>query len=319
MFKSFAKKAWRVLYAIVVAKKHKKAFQNSHYINSKGWSYLVHSAPWDIFKFASTEICYNKYLIRLQYRTNQKSYWINSTSSQKKLRSNLQQLWTNILRQNKFDYVLIITDGDCSINAELDIIGRIIKHSKCRRIYCQNLVLDSFSTEQKKKLRGAPIGLDLHTKRQGLNPTTALHCINKLAQTPNDNKNVALIDFKLSISSPVRREIIQAAEQLPSFEILESRLNQEDLWTKYTKSAVIVSPPGGGLDCHRTWEALYLGCEVFVFTKELKHLFKNNPRVVIIENLDDLKNNENRHTVKYSPTALTYKCFVEPSDWQFLR
>ena len=37
-------------------------------------------------------------------------------------------------------------------------------------------------------------------------------------------------------------------------------LNRSELWRRHGNYAFVISPPGHGLDCHRTWEALALGC-----------------------------------------------------------
>jgi tRNA U38,U39,U40 pseudouridine synthase TruA len=37
-------------------------------------------------------------------------------------------------------------------------------------------------------------------------------------------------------------------------------LHRSELWRRHGGFAFVISPPGHGLDCHRTWEALALGC-----------------------------------------------------------
>lgn len=49
----------------------------------------------------------------------------------------------------------------------------------------------------------------------------------------------------------------------------------------------MLSPPGGGIDCHRTWEALYMGAIPIVRTSCLDKLFHNLP-VVIVEKWEDV-------------------------------
>ncbi len=43
----------------------------------------------------------------------------------------------------------------------------------------------------------------------------------------------------------------------------------------------VVSPPGNGLDCHRTWEALLMGCYPIVKSTTLNPLYKDLPIVII--------------------------------------
>jgi hypothetical protein len=48
-----------------------------------------------------------------------------------------------------------------------------------------------------------------------------------------------------------------------------------------------LSPRGGGLDCHRTWEALYLDIIAIVWKNSLNVLYENLP-VLIINNYEEL-------------------------------
>lgn len=57
--------------------------------------------------------------------------------------------------------------------------------------------------------------------------------------------------------------------------------------TQYLKDLLhhqfVLSPRGNGLDCHRTWEALLMGCYPIVRSSQLNPLYKDLP-VVIINN-----------------------------------
>jgi hypothetical protein len=49
----------------------------------------------------------------------------------------------------------------------------------------------------------------------------------------------------------------------------------------------ILSPFGNGMDCHRTWEALCLGCIPILNAPNFKELFKNLP-VLFVDNWKDI-------------------------------
>ena len=51
--------------------------------------------------------------------------------------------------------------------------------------------------------------------------------------------------------------------------------------------AFVLSPHGNGLDCHRTWEAIALGCIPVVKTSPLDRLFSGLP-VLIVNSWSDL-------------------------------
>jgi hypothetical protein len=49
----------------------------------------------------------------------------------------------------------------------------------------------------------------------------------------------------------------------------------------------VLSPHGNGLDCHRTWEALILGCIPIMKTSALDPMFDGLP-VLIVKNWSDV-------------------------------
>ena len=50
-----------------------------------------------------------------------------------------------------------------------------------------------------------------------------------------------------------------------------------DNWKNMTNYTFVLSPFGNGMDCHRTWEALCLGCIPIVFAPNFKSLFEGLP------------------------------------------
>jgi hypothetical protein len=58
-------------------------------------------------------------------------------------------------------------------------------------------------------------------------------------------------------------------------------------WANMIKYKFVLSPQGNGLDCHRTWEALCLGCYPIVKTSWLDPLFDDLP-VWIVDDWTDI-------------------------------
>ena len=57
-----------------------------------------------------------------------------------------------------------------------------------------------------------------------------------------------------------------------------------DLWTHYIsvgRSKFVFSPPGMGMDCYRTWEALYLGSIPIVINSSLDAIFEQLPVLIV--------------------------------------
>ena len=53
------------------------------------------------------------------------------------------------------------------------------------------------------------------------------------------------------------------------------------------KYKYVISPHGNGLDCHRTWESLALGCIPIIKTSPLDRMFEGLP-VLIVKNWSDI-------------------------------
>ncbi|MFZ4100199.1 MAG: hypothetical protein ACOYKZ_07745, partial [Chlamydiia bacterium] len=53
--------------------------------------------------------------------------------------------------------------------------------------------------------------------------------------------------------------------------------------TECLNSLFVVSPPGNAIDCHRTWEALILGCIPIVHSTTCDRLFDDLPVWVVQE------------------------------------
>ena len=60
-----------------------------------------------------------------------------------------------------------------------------------------------------------------------------------------------------------------------------------DQWKHYK---FVLSPEGTGLDCHRTWEALLIGCIPIVLSSNLNELYKNLP-ILVVQSWDDINKN----------------------------
>lgn len=71
---------------------------------------------------------------------------------------------------------------------------------------------------------------------------------------------------------------------------------RERSWETQAKYAFVISPHGNGLDCHRTWEALTLGCIPIVRTSGLDSLYSDLP-VLIVKNWSDINHSLLQNTI----------------------
>ena len=64
------------------------------------------------------------------------------------------------------------------------------------------------------------------------------------------------------------------------------KMIRNHVWRMMMQYAFIPSPPGGGPDCHRTWEALVLGCVPIVKKSRLDPLYEDLPVWIVDDWLD---------------------------------
>ena len=57
-----------------------------------------------------------------------------------------------------------------------------------------------------------------------------------------------------------------------------------DQWSEYK---FVLSPKGAGIDCHRTWEALSMGCIPIVLSSTIDELYKDLP-VLVLKSWDEI-------------------------------
>ena len=62
---------------------------------------------------------------------------------------------------------------------------------------------------------------------------------------------------------------------------------RSEMWRRRGEFAFVLSPPGNGLDCHRTWEALALGHIVLVPSSSLDRLYSELP-VILLHRWDEI-------------------------------
>ena len=200
--------------------------------------------------------------------------------------------------------VLVTTDGDRSIPSGLPggVAESILKDPNIVAWYSQNLD-DSFVSG---KLKAVPIGLDLHTmpgskftrpEVKAEHFQKALRRAKPLAGRtkriwsdvhlePNLGNLVGIARGTLTEARDELREAFESNKLLDFLDQPEQRLPETEIWSKYGSYAFVVSLPGHGLDCHRTWEALALGSIVITIHSPLDELLRPY-RVVFLPRQDN--------------------------------
>lgn len=194
------------------------------------------------------------------------------------------------------NYKFILVSGDCDEDIPDNILSdvdfhKFINNENIIHWFCQNWI------GEHEKVTLIPIGLDYHTlanSKYFWGPKTScekqekqlLKIVNKAKKNPFWKRNIKCYsNFHFALNtkhSYDRRDAINnISKNLIIYEKLKTtRLNT---WMNQIKYTFVISPHGGGYDCHRTWEALVLGCIVIVKTSKLDSLFEDLPVLIVNE------------------------------------
>lgn len=91
-------------------------------------------------------------------------------------------------------------------------------------------------------------------------------------------------------TNPTDRTIAHAACAKAGFPVIEERISPRKHRRYLLDSYFVISPPGNGSDCHRTWEAIYLGCVPVVLCGSLSEEFTTNLPIFAVEDWSDFFN-----------------------------
>lgn len=90
-----------------------------------------------------------------------------------------------------------------------------------------------------------------------------------------------------------------------------------DGWKRQSQFSFVLSPMGGGYDCHRTWEALCLGCIPIVKSSGLDPLFEELP-VLIVKKWSDVTRELLDSTVRLFHSKMFHMDKLRLDHWMWL-
>ena len=190
-------------------------------------------------------------------------------------------------------FVLVSGDSDVSVPNDSfseDRMKEVLADSRLHHWFCQNLTL------RHPKLTAMPIGLDYHTISKegyihpwgsGCSPREQEAVLEKYvaAAPPLTNRYIHMYsNWHHSLFGLIDRgDRREAYEKIPRECIMyyPTFTPRDAAWDHQSHFAFVASPSGGGLDCHRTWEALILGCIPVVKHSGLDQLYEDLPVLLI--------------------------------------
>ena len=210
--------------------------------------------------------------------------------------SALRDFVTNHLHNIHVKIVLVTGDSDSAIPVQSlsdSEFHKLMNSPLLIAWFSQNLVA---SPKEYPKFRHLPIGLDYHTLSERdyfWGPKTApktqerlLYAVSNKAKPFHLRTPIAYSTFHFELERGNRR---LAYDQIPRELVYyePTQIQRLHSWKRQTEYAFVVSPPGEGLDCHRTWEAICLGCIPILISTPLDDLFEGLP-VLIVKSWSDI-------------------------------
>ncbi len=184
----------------------------------------------------------------------------------------LLRTFRKMARKIKEPFILITPNVDGF--SDMPLPGaheKLLKIKNLAAWFTQNL-----DRPQNERLIAIPIGLSNSFSTRGTLETLekkekTILCYVNFNVATNVEKRKPCMDYFL------RKPWAQWAKTKPFQNYLE------DL----SQSVFTISPPGNGLDCHRTWEALYLKCYPIVLRTTLTPLYEGLP-IIIVDHWDEV-------------------------------
>ena len=224
--------------------------------------------------------------------------WIRLSSSKRSDVAWLAELLISDAVSSPYPFILITTDGDNTPETSCPSkqFYFLLKHAQIVAWFSQNC------NTNHPKLHPIPIGFDLHSsaiKRSHFAifsaPSTlfmreSIQVLSVLKATRAPSRQKSILYDMGSSSHPERQMVANILRKRPShIHSLKKRIAVPKIWQMYCSHEAGISVRGNGLDCHRTWEMLFLGM-VPILRKQnnaFDNLFKGLP-VVLVDDWEEL-------------------------------
>jgi hypothetical protein len=126
-----------------------------------------------------------------------------------------------------------------------------------------------------------PIGLENRDKRRNGVPVDYLREIVRGLPDRENREISLLVAFSVHTNFTARSAALKHSQGVPGVKILTNPITPKQYRKLVLRSQYVLSPPGNGPDCHRTWEALYLGATPIVHLDCWPFLEKNVPVITV--------------------------------------
>lgn len=199
-----------------------------------------------------------------------------------------------VIQNIDFSFILVSGDSDDDMpnSVNNNLFDKMMNNKYLIHWFCQNWIGNH------NKVTQIPIGLDYHTmvNNDCWGPRKSVK------EQENDILNIKMkskpfwdrlpkcySNFHFLMTTRHGYDRIDAKNNINNDVIYfeESRVERLQSWETQIKYSFVISPHGNGFDCHRTWEALVLGCIPIVKKSKLDDMYKDLP-VLIVNDWSDV-------------------------------
>jgi hypothetical protein len=166
---------------------------------------------------------------------------------------------------------IVLVSGDCDETMPRDVFSSerafsaFVENPMISHWFSQNLLVSH------PKCTRIPIGLDYHTLTErdfwwGPRATPReqedeLLKIRDKAWLWESRQPNVFCNFQFEMNAKLGQDRRDAIAQMnPAATFFADRMSRRETWAEQAKFQYVACPTGNGFDCHRTWEALALGC-----------------------------------------------------------
>jgi len=200
-----------------------------------------------------------------------------------------------VMNTIKVDFILVSGDSDWTVWEDIfpneGAFHQFVNHPRLLRWYAQNMVVTNHPPHP--KLFHLPIGLDYHSRQDMIGNEidmstpirieAAIQTIRASSKPWSERRCQAYADFQFKLRTKHGQDRKDAIKLLPSESVYyePERVTRIQGYKHQVEYAFVISPFGNGYDCHRTWEALVLGCIPIIHSSALNPLYEGLPVLIV--------------------------------------